>query len=211
MQKKNVTMVSSTPDGVLRHDEVDRAQLQGGPWDGTVYSYIPPAKRQIDPALLLHEDFNLEIDPITYQVLRSRFWNMNLDHSDTVKRVSGSPVIVYMEDFNTSLLTESGDSIVCGPSIQYFTGYGDLVVKWTLEHRSGNPGIEDGDIFLQNDPYVGTAHQIDTQLYAPIFWEGKLFCWVFGNCHVGDIGGINPGSFVQKRQTFTLSRPRFHP
>jgi N-methylhydantoinase B len=177
-------------------EEVDRASLREGPWDGRRYSYIPPARLAIDPSLQLHQDCAAQIDPVTYQVLRSRFWNMNLDHSDTVKRVSGSPVIVYMEDFNTSLLTEDGASVVCGPSIQYFTGYGDLVVKWTLENRSANPGIEDGDIFLQNDPYVGTAHQIDVQLYTPVFWEGKLFCWVFGNCHVGDIGGINPGSFV---------------
>jgi N-methylhydantoinase B len=181
---------------VIRHEEVDRASLAEGPWDGTRYSYIPPAELSIDPALPLHAEFDQGIDPVTYQVLRSRFWNMNLDHSDTIKRVSGSPVIVYMEDFNTSLLTEDGDTVVCGPSIQYFTGYGDLVVKWTLENRSANPGIEDGDIFMQNDPYVGTAHQIDVQLYTPVFWEGRLFCWVFGNCHVGDIGGINPGSFV---------------
>ena len=181
---------------VIRHDEVDRGSLPEGPWDGTQYSYIPPAELAIDPSLRLHADFDQAIDPVTYQVLRSRFWNMNLDHSDTIKRVSGSPVIVYMEDFNTSLLTEDGDSVVCGPSIQYFTGYGDLVVKWTLENRSRNPGIEDGDIFMQNDPYVGTAHQIDVQLYTPVFWEGRLFCWIFGNCHVGDIGGINPGSFV---------------
>lgn len=180
---------------IIRHQEVDPEFLTSGPWDGRNFSYIPPAELDIDPSLELHEDFDLEIDPVTYQVLRSRFWNLNLDHSDTLKRVSGTPVIVYMEDFNTSLLTENGDTVVCGPSIQYFTGYGDLVVKWTLEHRSRNPGIEDGDVFLQNDPYIGTAHQMDTQLYAPLFWEGRLFCWIFGNCHVGDIGGTNPGSF----------------
>jgi N-methylhydantoinase B len=187
---------TSTPDGIIRNSEVNRDTLPGGPWDGTIYSYIPSPELRIDPSVQLHDEFDIEIDPITYQVLRSRFWNMNLDHSDTVKRVSGSPVIVYTEDFNTSLLTENGDTVLCGPSIQYFTGYGDLVVKWTLENRSGNPGIEDGDIYLQNDPYIGTAHQIDVELYAPVFWDGRLFCWVFSNCHVGDIGGINPGSFV---------------
>ena len=186
---------TSTPDGIIRNSEVDHAALPGGAWDGKIYSYAPKPQLKIDPSLALHSDFDEELDPITYQVLRSRFWNMNLDHSDTVKRVSGSPVIVYTEDFNTSLLTENGDTVLCGPSIQYFTGYGDLVVKWTLENRSRNPGIKPGDIFLQNDPYIGTAHQIDVELYAPVFWEGRLFCWIFSNCHVGDIGGINPGSF----------------
>lgn len=92
--------------------------------DGANYSYIPSPNLAIDASVKLHDDFDIDIDPITYQVLRSRFWNMNLDHSDTVKRVSGSPVIVYTEDFNTSLLTENGDTVLCGPSIQYFTGYG---------------------------------------------------------------------------------------
>jgi N-methylhydantoinase B len=190
-----VASSTSTEDGIIRNSEVDWDALPEGPWDGVNYSYIPAPELSIDPSLQLHDEFDLDIDPITYQVLRSRFWNMNLDHSDTVKRVSGSPVIVYTEDFNTSLLTENGDTVLCGPSIQYFTGYGDTVVKWTLENRSGNPGIEDGDIYLQNDPYIGTAHQLDVELYAPLFWEGRLFCWVFSNCHVGDIGGTNPGSF----------------
>ena len=50
----------------------------------------------------------MDLDPVTYQVLRNRFWAINLDHSDTIRRVSGSPVIVYMDDFNTALLTETG-------------------------------------------------------------------------------------------------------
>jgi N-methylhydantoinase B len=186
---------TSTPDGVITNSEVDRDLLPNGKWDGKTNSYIPSPDLDIHPDLQLHDEFDVDLDPITYQVLRSRFWNMNLDHSDTVKRVSGSPVIVYTEDFNTSLLTENGDTVLCGPSIQYFTGYGDLVVKWTLENRSHNPGIRDGDAFIQNDPYIGTAHQMDVELYAPVFWEGRLFCWIFSNCHVGDIGGINPGSF----------------
>jgi N-methylhydantoinase B len=186
---------TSTIDGLIRNRQVDPEGLIGGPWNGKVYSYVPPVELDIDPSVELHREFNKEIDPVTYQVLRSRFWNMNLDHSDTIKRVSGSPLIVYMDDFNTSLLTEDGDNIVCGPSVQYFTGHGDLVVKWTLENRSANPGIEEGDVFLQNDPYIGTQHQMDTVIYEPLFWEGKLFSWILSSCHMGDIGGVDPGSF----------------
>src|SRR5210317_1259949 len=106
---------TSTEDGIIRNSEVDWESLPEGPWNGIDYSYIPSPDLGIDASLRLHEDFDLDIDPITYQVLRSRFWNLNLDHSDTVKRVSGSPVIVYTEDFNTSLLTENGDTVLCGP------------------------------------------------------------------------------------------------
>jgi N-methylhydantoinase B len=190
------TQGTSTQDGVIRNREADIASLAEGPWDGRNYGYIPEPDLKIDPSLKLHQDFDIDLDPITYQVLRNRFWNLNLDHSDTIKRVSGSPLIVYMDDFNTSLLTENGDTLVCGPSIQYFTGHSDHAVKWTLENRSASPGIEEGDIFLHNDPYIGTAHQMDVAIYAPLFCDGKLFCWILSCCHVGDIGGTIPGSFV---------------
>lgn len=176
-------------------EEVDFASLPGGPWDGRMYSYIPRREIPVHPSLPIHDEYDLEVDPITYQVLRSRFWHINLEHSDTIKKASGSPVIVWADDFNTALLTETGDTVVSGPAIQYFTGLADLVVKWTIENRSESPGIEDGDIFLQNDPFIGAPHQPDTSTYSPLFWDGKLFCWIYSCCHVGDIGGVDPGSF----------------
>jgi N-methylhydantoinase B len=100
-----------------------------------------------------------------------------------------------MDDYNTWLLTESGDSILGGPTLQYFVGMADLSVKYTLEHRSAEPGVYDGDVFVHNDPFVAAAHQMDVAVYAPIFWDGKLFCWFFSAAHQNDLGGISIGSF----------------
>jgi N-methylhydantoinase B len=156
---------------------------------------VPRDFLEVSSSLAFHDEFDDDIDPVTYQVIRWKLWSVNLEHSDTIKRVSGSPIIVYMDDFNTSILTEDGDNLVCGPSIQYFTGLSDLVIKWTLEHRSENPGICEGDVFLQSDPYIGAPHQMDAALYAPLFWDGRLFCWLYSAGHFGDLGGITPGSF----------------
>src|SRR5438045_2769992 len=79
--------------------------------------------------------------------------------------------------------------------MQYMSGVTDTQVKWTLENRSDNPGISDGDMFLANDPWVGAAHQMDVMLLCPVFWKGELFCWVTNCLHQYDIGGITPGSF----------------
>ena len=176
------------------HREVDVAALPGGPWDGRRYPYIPsvPLKVAGDLRFVAERE---EVDPVTYEVLRWRLWGLNLEHADTIRRVSGTPVIVYMEDFATAVLTGRGDTVACSPTIQYFTGMADLCVKWTLEHRSANPGIADGDVFLQNDPFIGTTHQIDTCMYAPVFHDSAVIAWVFNSCHVGDIGGNAPGSF----------------
>jgi N-methylhydantoinase B len=191
-------MRTGTSDGILRRPEVDPAFLGDQVWDGRgTYPYVPPPgpDLKLDPAVKLHTEFDLDVDPVTYQVLRNRFWSINLDHSDTIRRVSGSPVIVYMDDFNTALLTETGDLLMAGPSIQWFAAVGDLPVKWTLEHRGANPGIHEGDVFFTNDPWIGCIHAMDVGMFAPVFWEGRIFSWIFSQCHVGDVGGPFPGSF----------------
>ena len=159
--------------------------------------YLPPDELSVDPSLNFFSDYEDDIDPITYEVIRSRFWNLNWDHQETVRRVSGSGVVVFGYDFNTSLQTELGDGVVFGPGNLMFAGCADLVIKWTLEHRSWTVGIHPGDVFIQDDPWVGTNHQMDTAVYAPVFVENKLFAWVYNVVHQRELGGTEPGGFVQ--------------
>ena len=56
-------------------------------------------------------------------------------------------------------------------------------------------------MFLANDPWVGAAHQQDVMLICPVFWQGKLFCWVTNCLHQYDIGGITPSSFCGSAET----------
>jgi N-methylhydantoinase B len=190
-----------------RRPEVDFSKLPGGPWDGKRYSYIPHAPDRLPPAVEIFDDA-CPVDPVTYQVIRWKIWGINLEHADTLKRLSGTRVIVYADDFATSILTGAGDNLVMSPTIQYFGGMSDLAVNSTLDFRSRNPGIEAGDVFLQNDPYVGTGHQPDTAMYGPVFWEGKILAWVYNCCHVGDIGGVESGSYcVNARDIFDEPLP----
>ena len=127
--------------------------------------------------------------------MRHALWNVNEEHGATIQRLSGSPVAMYALDLNPSILTEDAEFVYFGPYMQYMSGVTDTQVKWTLENRSDNPGIRDGDMFLANDPWVGAAHQMDVMLLCPVFWKGELFCWVTNCLHQYDIGGITPGSF----------------
>src|SRR5262247_4565935 len=102
---------------------------------------------------------------------------------------------MYALEINPSILTEDAEFVYFGPYMQYMSGVTDTQVKWTLENRSDNPGIADGDMFLPNDPWVGAAHQMDVMLLCPVFWKGELFCWVTNCLHQYDVGGITPGSF----------------
>ncbi len=164
-------------------------------WDGRTYPYVPPAKLKIDRRLKLHSKAKSSIDPVTYEVVRHAMWNVNVEHGNTIMKISGSPICAYGHDFNPCLLDEKGDFVFFGPFLQYLGSATTSAVKWTLENRSSNPGIEDGDIFLTNDPWIGATHQSDVTLIAPIFWEGELFCWVGNTLHQWDLGGTSPGGF----------------
>lgn len=172
--------------------------------------YLPPETLDVDPRLEFHSAYEADVDPITHEVIRSSFWNINWDHQETIRRVSGSGIVVYGYDFNTSIQNEVGDGVVFGPGLLMFAGCADLAVKWTLEHRAGNIGISPGDVFIQNDPWVGTNHQMDVAVFAPIFVDGKLFSWVYNVVHQRDLGGIEPGGFTQTA-TDVYCEPGFSP
>ena len=170
-------------------------------FDGVNHPYVPPKALRISPKLKLHREWDTEIDPVTYEVVRHNLWQINEEHGATIQRLSGSPVAMYALDLNPSLLTEDAEFVYFGPYMQYMSGVTDTQVKWTLEFRSDNPGIRDGDMFLANDPWVGAAHQQDVMLLCPVFWEGELFCWVTNCLHQYDIGGITPGSFCPSAES----------
>src|SRR5262245_61733920 len=173
-----------------RLSALDRAQF-----DGRNRPYVPPIEPRVSEKLKLHRSRTAEIDPVTYEVVRHALWNVNEEHGATIQRLSGSPVAMYALDLNPSILTEDAEFVFFGPYMQYMSGVTDTQVKWTMENRSDNPGIREGDMFLANDPWVGAAHQQDVMLLCPVFWEGELFCWVTNCLHQYDIGGITPGSF----------------
>src|SRR5258705_246966 len=176
-------------------DGTERSSIVGGPCEGTTFSYIPGPTLNMARSLTLHREWTDKIDPITYEVIRHNLWNINEELGMTIQRISGSPVAMYAFDLNSSIFTEDGEFIYYGPYQLYMSGVSDVQVKWTLEHRSKNPGIHEDDMFLSNDPWVGAAHQMDVTLLTPVFHEGKLFCWITNVLHQYDVGGITPGSF----------------
>ena len=97
------------------------------------------------------------------------------DHADL--RVADLRLRARLQPGRSS--TRRGDFVFFGPFLQYLAAATGASVKWTLENRSENPGIHDGDMFLSNDPWIGATHQSRRRRdRAPVFVDGKLFCWV---------------------------------
>lgn len=135
------------------------------------------------------------LDPLTYEVVRHRLWSVTEEMGETLKRMSGSPIVTDANDFDFTINDEMGQQVQVGLYNTMLVGAIDLALTWTLQNRAENPGIEDGDMFLCNDPWVGGGlHQNDVVVFQPIFHEGELFGWTSAICHEPDLGGSVIGS-----------------
>jgi N-methylhydantoinase B len=154
--------------------------------------------RRLPSKLKVHKvpaDLINRLDATTYEVVRHRLWSITDEMGETLRRMSGSPIVTEANDFDFTINDELGQEVQIGLYNTMLAGAIDLAIYWTLQNRAENPGIEDGDMFLCNDPWIGGGlHQSDASVLAPIFYEGELFAWTSAVAHQPDLGGTSPGS-----------------
>jgi N-methylhydantoinase B len=167
-------------------------------WNGTEHAYIPAPTMRVPDGLKLHTDAATDLDPITFEVVRHSLWNANQEHGTVMANLAVSPILLETRDFQTAILTETGELLFFGPYLQYLAGFMDILVHYIIEHHGTR--IAPGDMWLVNDPWIGTAHQPDVNLLCPVFIDDELFCWVGNNAHQNDVGGTLPGSFCPNAQ-----------
>jgi N-methylhydantoinase B len=137
------------------------------------------------------------IDPITFEVVRGKLAAITDEQALTLKAVSGSPVVTEATDFNNGLYLADGSIATMGRQVLFHTGTMSVVIEHLLERfgdRAG--GIEDGDMFIVNDPYRGAVHQPDVSIMAPIFHDGEHVAWAGSCAHQLDVGGMSFGSWA---------------
>jgi N-methylhydantoinase B len=82
-----------------------------------------------------------------------------------------------------------------GSGLPIFVGAMAFAVRGVIEKVARDGGLQPGDIFLFNDPYVGGTHLNDFRLVRPVFRAGALFCWIASAGHWLDIGGNVAGGY----------------
>ena len=134
-----------------------------------------------------------KLDHADFEILKNRLFAIIEEAAETIKFVSASPVANQVYDFNTGLMTASGDVFAVGRYISIHAITFGHVVKTILREYMENPGVEEGDMFICNNPYEGAVHQSDVVLVAPVYWEGELVAWCGSVIHQVDVGGPTPG------------------
>jgi N-methylhydantoinase B len=138
----------------------------------------------------------MAVDPITFEIIRHRLDSINEEAATTLRQVSGSQVAVEANDLNTTITMADGTVVACGLYVLCQMASLNLVVTDILQEYSENPGFGPGDQFITNDPYVGTLHQPDVVVVAPVFADGRLVAWCGSTVHHYDVGGPAAGGLT---------------
>ena len=138
-----------------------------------------------------------KIDPVTFEVLNHRLLSITEEMGIQYMRCSGSNVLITGNDAATAIMQPDGSLVSVGPYIVTQGNVLPLIVEST-QRLSGDVGINDGDVFICNDPYLGAIHHPDFATVAPLFWKGALIGWIGASGHQLDTGGMDPGGFSIK-------------
>ena len=106
---------------------------------------------------------------------------------------SYAPIIYEGHDFSCALMSADGRQVAQGladhPIHIFAVPYSTQQVVATFEND-----INEGDLFLHNDPYTGGTHLNDVLMLQPVFFDGRLGMFAAMRCHWNDVGGMTPGS-----------------
>jgi N-methylhydantoinase B len=139
----------------------------------------------------------MPIDPVTLAVLKGRLEQIADEMDATLFRSAFNPIIAEAHDASHGLYdAASGDTLVQGKSgLPIFVGVMAFAVRAVIDKVNRDGGLQDGDVFLFNDPYDGGTHLSDFKLVRPYFRDGALFCWLASVGHWHDVGGNVPGNY----------------
>ena len=109
------------------------------------------------------------MDPITFSIIRHRLFRVVEEAVITLKHVSGSAITNEGHDLMVSLYRADGSLLMGGVGFLHHLTSASEACKAIIRRFEGD--IEEGDIFLLNDPYTAALHTSDVYLVAPIHHE----------------------------------------
>lgn len=109
-------------------------------------------------------------------------------------RAAYSPNIKERADCSASVFDADGQTVATASSAPLHLGALQGLVA-TLRDRIRATGVEPGDVWIGNDPYVcGGTHLNDIAVVAPVVEGGEVRAYLANVGHHADVGGRAPGS-----------------
>ena len=139
---------------------------------------------------------------IEWEILYSKLASIAQNARETAIRISASPVVREMGECIFALFTPEGEAIALSTGLVLHVPNKGMTIKWMLlNDYEEKVGINEGDIFFNNDPFIAGTHTPDQISVAPIFYQGVVVGWAGGLNHVPEVGAIESGGVSVLSQT----------
>src|SRR6202051_1822161 len=136
-----------------------------------------------------HKDSN----PIKFEVFYTKLSQYINNARDLAKQVAASPEMRERGESALGIYTREADAVCLSAGLMVHVRTMSRAIKWMIDNDyETEVGIRPGDIFFNNDPYIGGGHAPDQQGILLLLREGKLIGWAGGMSHVSGGGAVEP-------------------
>ena len=132
-------------------------------------------------------------DDIRMQVIWHRMLSIVEEQAQALIRTAFSPSVREAGDLSAGIFDIEGRMLA-----QAVTGTPGHVNAMAISvgfflQRFPVPTLEEGDVYVTNDPWLGTGHLFDFTVVTPTFRDGRPVALFASTVHVVDIGGLGFG------------------
>lgn len=133
------------------------------------------------------------IDPITLEVVRNKLDGIANEMQLTLVRSAFSAIVKEGLDASASLFTLNGETLAQALAVPIHLGALVPMVR-RLVLSVPQADMQDGDVWILNDTYLGGTHLPDIAIMTPILVDGEPVAIAAAMTHHQDVGGMAPGS-----------------
>ena len=131
------------------------------------------------------------IDPTMFSVLLHAIGQASDEMTRVLQRGARSTIISIARDHSASIYTAEAQMLYQNDALPIHTIGGGLNVEAVVDEFGDD--IHDGDVFMINDPYMGTTHNSDLTVIMPVFHEDRHLFWTSIRAHQNNTGEASFG------------------
>jgi N-methylhydantoinase B len=136
-----------------------------------------------------------DLDPITVEVIKNSLIYASEEMGIAVRNSAYSPNIKERLDHSCALFDRDARLIAQAEHIPVHLGSLPWGLRRTVEVIvRETSALENGEMWVVNDPYISGTHLNDVTVIRPIFFRGELAGYAANKAHHTDVGGMVPGS-----------------
>lgn len=130
-----------------------------------------------------------DFSKVHYQIMWNRLISVVEEQALTLVRTAFSTSVRESGDLSAGVFDSEGHMLA-----QAVTGTPGHVNAMAVAVKNfieviGEDNVEEGDVYITNDPWRGTGHLLDFTFVTPSFRDGKLVAYLACTAHVVDVGG----------------------